>query len=103
MHAQKICWYLAPARLMRCEISRSHRSLRRGREFGILDGLQRGVGDAGLRRIAFVVGGIDRKQRRFNLFQSCRRVVIVRGAAREYFMVGISPGMRPLLPAPLWA
>jgi hypothetical protein len=96
MHAQKICFAPAFAKLMRCESNVSHHPLRCGAEqflqslrveFGVaggemaaglgrgrdqvklpvFDALHRRVGDAGLRRIAFVVVGVDRKQRRLDL------------------------------------
>ena len=58
-------------------------------EFPVFDALQRGVGEAGLRRIAFVVGGIDRKQRRLDLIKPRGRVVVVRGFPLIDKIVGV--------------
>src|ERR1700682_2103727 len=46
-------------------------------EPAVLDAFQRGVGDTGFRRIALVVGGIDRQQRRLDPLQRYGRIVIV--------------------------
>ncbi len=39
-------------------------------ELRVLDALERGVGDAGFRRVALVIGGVDQQCRGFDLLQS---------------------------------
>ena len=47
-------------------------------ELSMLDVLDRGFGHAGLGRIAFVIGGVDRKQCRLDALHPAGRIVIMR-------------------------
>ena len=58
-------------------------------EAAVPDLLQRGFHQAGLRRIALVVGGIDGQQRRRDALQARRGVVVARGFPLVEDVVGI--------------
>src|SRR5829696_7977509 len=55
----------------------------------VLDALHRRLGDAGRRRVALVVGGVDGKERRRDLVEARRRVVGGRGFPGGDVVVGV--------------
>ena len=63
-------------------------------EAAVLDAFQRGVGDAGLGRIALVVGGVDQQQRGLDLLQRGGGIVVVRGFPLVDEVVGVGGDRR---------
>src|SRR5436309_973675 len=56
----------------------------------VLRALDLALEDPELRRVAFVVGGVDGDERRADALQARRRVVVVRGFPLEQHVVGVA-------------
>ena len=64
----------------------------------VLHALDLALEDSELRRVALVVGGVDRDERRADAFQKRRRVVVVRGFPLIQDVVGVAAeGLREAL------